>query len=46
MIGKNVEIAGQQGLLKAVTATHVILDSQGKETAISNETFLHQITKQ
>jgi hypothetical protein len=46
MIGKNVEIAGQQGLLKAVTATHVILESQGKDTAISNETFLHQITKQ
>lgn len=46
LIGKNVEIAGQQGLLKAVTATHVILESQGKETAISNETLLHQFTKQ
>jgi hypothetical protein len=46
MVGKNVEVAGQEGLLKAVTATHVILESQGKETAISNETFLHQITKQ
>ena len=46
LIGKNVEIAGHQGLLKAVTATHVILEWQGKETAISNETFLHQITRQ
>jgi hypothetical protein len=46
LIGKNVEIAGQQGVLKAVTATHVILESQGQETAISNETFLHQIAKQ
>ena len=46
IVGKNVEIAGQQGWLKAVTATHVILESQGKETAISNETFLHQIAKQ
>lgn len=45
-IGKNIEITGQQGLLKAVTATHVILESQGKDMAISNDTFLHQVAKQ
>jgi hypothetical protein len=44
LIGRNVEIDGRQGLLKAVTATHVIIESQGKETAISNEMFFHRIT--
>jgi hypothetical protein len=45
-IGKEVEIAGHRGVLKAVTATHVILESEGKDTTISNETFLHQIARQ
>ena len=45
-IGRNVEIAGHQGTLKSVTATHVILESQGHEMTISNETFLQQIAKQ
>lgn len=46
IIGRPVEIAGHQGVLKAVTATHVILDSGGHETTISNETFLDQIARQ
>lgn len=46
LIGKEVEIAGHQGVLKAVTATHVILESEGRDTTISNETFLHQIARQ
>lgn len=46
LIGKEVEIAGHQGVLKAVTATQVILEAQGRDTAISNETFLYQIAKQ
>lgn len=46
LVGRNVEVAGEQGVLKAVTATHVILESQGKELAIANQTLLHQITRQ
>jgi hypothetical protein len=46
VVGKPLEVAGQQGVLTAITATHVILESQGRETTISNATFLDQIAKQ
>ena len=46
IIGRNVEIAGHHGILKSITATHVILETQGREMTISNETFLHQVAKQ
>lgn len=46
VVGRPLEMAGQQGVLRAITATHVILESDGRETAISNETFMDQIAKQ
>ena len=45
-VGKPLEVAGQKGVLKAITATHVILTSDDQEVAISNETFLSQVAKQ
>lgn len=45
-VGKNLEIAGQQGVLRAVTATHAILESEGRDISVSNSTFLDQVSKQ
>lgn len=46
VIGKPLQVGGQQGVLRAITATHLVLETEGKETAISNENFLTQITTQ
>lgn len=45
-VGKPLEIAGQTGVLKAITATHVILSVDDRDTAVSNETFLNQVARQ
>lgn len=45
-IGEPLEIAGHKGVLKSITATHVILSSDGEDTAVPNETFLNQAAKQ
>jgi small-conductance mechanosensitive channel len=45
-IGKSLEIAGQHGILTAVTAIHTILTSEGSEIIVANSTFLEQTTKQ
>jgi small-conductance mechanosensitive channel len=45
-IGKSLEIAGHSGLLTAITATHVVLNSEGRDIIIANATFLDQTSKQ
>ena len=45
-IGKRLEVAGQSGVLTAITATHTILDSDGHDVMIANTTFLEQTSKQ
>jgi small-conductance mechanosensitive channel len=45
-IGKGLEIAGQNGVLTAITATHTILNSQGQDIIVANATFLDQTSKQ
>jgi hypothetical protein len=45
-VGKNLEIAGQRGVLRAVTATHTILESEGQDVSVSNATFLDQVSRQ
>ena len=45
-IGKPVEIAGQSGILTAITATHTVLNSDGQEILVANSTFLEQTSKQ
>lgn len=47
LAGENVEIAGQTGILRSVTTTHVVLqDAQGAEISVANAIFLDQVTKQ
>jgi hypothetical protein len=45
-VGKQMELAGQQGVLRAITATHIILQSEGQETAVANATLLDHVAKQ
>jgi small-conductance mechanosensitive channel len=45
-IGERLEIAGQSGILGAVTATHVVLNSEGRDITVANSTFLDQTSKQ
>jgi hypothetical protein len=46
VIGQQIEVAGQQGVLKAITPTHFVVQSEDREAAISNATILDQVTKQ
>lgn len=45
-VGKRVDIAGQTGILTAITATHTILTNEERDVIISNSTFLEQTTLQ
>jgi len=45
-IGEPLEVAGHKGVLKSITATHVVLASEGQVTVVPNETFLNQAAKQ
>jgi small-conductance mechanosensitive channel len=47
LMGERVEIAGQAGILRSITATHVVLEGENStEISISNATFLDQVAKQ
>jgi small-conductance mechanosensitive channel len=46
LIGKTLEIAGQKGVLKGITATHTILEADSGEISVANATFLDQVAKQ
>jgi hypothetical protein len=46
-VGRPMEVAGQQGVLTAITATHVILTTeQGQTTSVANATVLDHVTRQ
>jgi small-conductance mechanosensitive channel len=45
-VGKGLEIAGQTGVLTAITATHTILNNQGQDIMVANSMFLDQTSKQ
>jgi small-conductance mechanosensitive channel len=45
-IGRPLEIKGERGVLVAVTATHTILEFEGKETLLPNSEFLNEVAKQ
>jgi len=45
-MGKPLGLAGHQGVLRAITATHIVLQSGEEETMVSNGTFLDHIGKQ
>ena len=47
LVGENVEIAGQTGILRSITTTHVVLEGENAtEISIANATFLDQVAKQ
>jgi hypothetical protein len=46
VIGKPLDVAGQQGVLRAITATHLILRSEEGDATVSNATILDHIGKQ
>jgi hypothetical protein len=46
VIGRPLEVDGHQGVLRAITATHVVLQSEDQETVVSNATFLDHVAKQ
>jgi small-conductance mechanosensitive channel len=45
-IGKPLELRGERGTLKSITATHVILEADGREISIANSAVLSHIAKQ
>ncbi len=45
-VGKPLEVAGQQGTLVAITATHTVLESDGKDTLLPNGQFFDHVAKQ
>jgi hypothetical protein len=45
-VGKQLEIAGQQGTLTAVMATHAILREGERDVSVANTTFLEHSAKQ
>jgi small-conductance mechanosensitive channel len=45
-IGRPLEIAGQSGTLKGITATHTLLEDDAREISVANSTFLEQPAKQ
>ncbi len=44
-MGRSLEIAGQQGVLLAITATHIVLQAEGQETVIANAAVLDHVGK-
>ena len=45
-VGKPLEIAGQSGILKAVTPTHALIESGEQTIAVSNGAFLDEVARQ
>lgn len=45
-VGRPVELAGEQGVLRAITPTHLVLEAKDQESAIANATILDHVTKQ
>jgi hypothetical protein len=44
-VGSPVAIAGQKGVLRAITPTHLILEAEGKEIALANGALLDQASE-
>lgn len=46
VVGKDLEVAGESGVLTAITATHAVLKSDGRDIIVANSNFLEQPCKQ
>lgn len=45
-VGERIEIAGQRGVLRAITPTHAIVETEEESIRLANTTFLDEIAKQ
>jgi hypothetical protein len=45
-VGERLEIRGQTGVLRSITATHAILEQDAQSISVANATFLDEIAKQ
>ncbi len=45
-LGRNLEIAGQEGTVRAITATHTVLEKGDQNIHVSNTAFLDGVSKQ
>ena len=45
-VGRTVEIDGHKGVLKAITATHLVLDAGGEEISVANGALLRSAARQ
>lgn len=45
-VGKPVEVVTQQRILRAITATHAILEKDERSISVSNATFLDSVVRQ
>jgi hypothetical protein len=45
-VGASVEIGELRGVLKAITTTHTLIESDGRTVSVSNSAFLDQVSKQ
>ena len=46
VVRKTLEVAGQSGTLTAITATHAVLNGDGRDMIIASSSFLEQTSKQ
>ena len=45
-IGESIEVAGERGLLVAVTPTQIVLEQDGRTVTVANTVLLEQVVKQ
>lgn len=46
VIGRPLEVAGQAGILRAITATHLVLEDEGHESSVVNSAILDHVARQ
>lgn len=46
LVHRHQKVVGQQGTLRAITATHTILEQQERSLSVSNATFLDSVARQ
>ena len=46
LVRRHQKVVGQQGTLRAITATHTILEQQERSLSVSNATFLDSVARQ
>lgn len=45
-VGEEVELGGQRGVLRAITSTHTLIESEGRTVSLANQRFLDEVSRQ